>query len=73
MSFVTAASLCVPPAETPASGKDNVPGKDASVKCFDAVLGKVRLPRLRFITVRKVIGRWILASTLSYCVCDILT
>ena len=51
--------------------KDHAPEKDASVKCFDAVLGKVRLPCLRFIAVRIVPGRWILASTLSYCVCGI--
>ena len=30
----------------------HVPGKDASVKCFDAVLGKVHLPCLRFVVVR---------------------
>ena len=29
-----------------------VPGKDASMKCFEAVLGKVHLPCLRFIVVR---------------------
>ena len=29
-----------------------MPGKDASVKCFDAALGKVYLPCLRFIVVR---------------------
>ena len=34
--------------------KDHVPGKDASVKCIDAVLGKVRLPCLRFMAVRNV-------------------
>ena len=44
--------------------KDYVPGKDASVKCFDASLGKVRLLCLRSIALRKVPGRWILASTL---------
>ena len=49
--------------------KDHAPEKDASVKCFDAVLGKIRVPCLRFIAVRIVPG--ILASTLSYCVCGI--
>ena len=39
--------------------KDHVPGKDASVKCFEAVLGKVRLPCLRFVAARNVPGRWI--------------
>ena len=53
--------------------EDHVREKDASVKCFDAVLGNVRLPCLRFITVRNVSGCCTLASTLSYCVCGILT
>ena len=39
----------------------------------DAILAKVRLPSLRFIAVKYVPGRWIQASTLSYCVCDIFT
>ena len=47
------------------------PERTRRVKCFDAVLGKVRLPCLRFIAVRIVPGRWVLASTLSYCVCGI--
>ena len=51
---VTAASTFVPPAWL-LPQKDHVPGKDASVKCFDAVLGKVHLPCLRFIAVRNVL------------------
>ena len=47
------------------------PKRTRRVKCFDAVLFKVRLPCLRFIAVRIVPGRWVLASTLSHCVCGI--
>ena len=39
----------------PCFRKDHLSGKDASVKCFDAVLGKVHLPCLRFIAVRNVV------------------
>ena len=45
----------------------HLPGKDASFKCFDAVLGKVHLPCLRFIAVRIVPEYCILVSTLPSC------
>ena len=53
---VTAASLCVPPAQATASGFFHVPEKDMSVKCLDAVLGKVHLPCWSFIVVRNGFG-----------------
>ena len=46
----------------------HVPGKDASVKSFDTVLGKVHLPCLMFVVVPHGPGVCILASILSFSV-----
>ena len=73
VSSVTAASVCIPPAKTPASGKTMCPEK---IRRWSAsILFWVKFVCLAwgFIAVRNVPGRWILASTLSYCVCGIFT
>ena len=46
-----------------------MPEKDASVKCLDAVLGKVHLPCWRFIVVRSWPG---VVFNLSFCVCGMV-
>ena len=46
-----------------------VPEKDASVKCLDAVLGKVHLPCWSFIVVRNGPG---VVFILSFCVCGMV-
>ena len=48
----------------------HVPEKNASVKCLDAVLGKVHLPCWRFIVVRN--GPRVVFN-LSFCVCGVVT
>ena len=46
-----------------------VPEKDASVKCLDAVLGKVHVPCWSFIVVRNGPG---VVVNLSFCVCGMV-
>ena len=48
-SVTAASTLFLWPSPLPQ--ERHLPGKDASVKCFDAVLGKVHLPCWRFIAV----------------------
>ena len=51
----------------------HVSEKDASVKCLDAVPGKVHLPCWRFIVVRNGPGVVFWQLNLPFCVCGVVT
>ena len=73
MYSVTAASLCVPSASATAPGITMCPEKDALVKCLVAVLGKGSSALLEVHRCAKWVRCCILASSLSICVCGVVT